>query len=541
MTRWILAAEADKIQHLVFRSAHLREVVGGSQLLTRFCREGARQLLAHQRGCTVAAVEPDVLVADGGSFTILFDGKDEARRFGEELKQLYREVIGSTLTVADPVEWPDAPANFKPANERSRQILAQAKRAGRGADAVTQLPYAAFCASCGVGLAHTHEPLYKEATANYLCPACRRKADESQRLRLHSRFVRAVVGAAVHEFDLPRDADRAAEGWDPRQYVAYLVADGNGMGGIFGECVTSGDLKRLSSELTDRVMIESLAAPTQLLMARAPGFRQREIPMLPLILGGDDVFVRMPAPYALDFARHFCWKYVELMEGLLSELKISAQPTISAAVVVCKSKYPHTLVHQYGEELLTKAKRLTKAVALEKRMACSIVHFDLVLGNRIAGASGDASGDYRATLRPYWTPRVDAVSKKPEPLPDQVGLPLDRLIAQRYALRSLPARRLAQLQTIFDPAQIPVRHEDTGIWTARLGQLAGRIARSRAQAEALDRVLAALGGTVQGSWYEVSRPGARPFSGHGLPDLLKMWDFCLDLTQDRAVYAEREE
>ena len=36
---YLLAAEADKIQDLLFRSARLREVAGGSQLLTRFCDE----------------------------------------------------------------------------------------------------------------------------------------------------------------------------------------------------------------------------------------------------------------------------------------------------------------------------------------------------------------------------------------------------------------------------------------------------------------------------------------------------------------------
>ena len=35
---YLLAAEADKIQDLIFRSSRLREVVGASQLLTRFCR-----------------------------------------------------------------------------------------------------------------------------------------------------------------------------------------------------------------------------------------------------------------------------------------------------------------------------------------------------------------------------------------------------------------------------------------------------------------------------------------------------------------------
>jgi len=36
MTRYLVAADADQIQNFLFRSSHLREVIGGSMLLTHF-------------------------------------------------------------------------------------------------------------------------------------------------------------------------------------------------------------------------------------------------------------------------------------------------------------------------------------------------------------------------------------------------------------------------------------------------------------------------------------------------------------------------
>ena len=45
MPRYLLAAEADKIQDFIFRAAKLREVVGGSRLLARFCVEGVNALI----------------------------------------------------------------------------------------------------------------------------------------------------------------------------------------------------------------------------------------------------------------------------------------------------------------------------------------------------------------------------------------------------------------------------------------------------------------------------------------------------------------
>ena len=94
MKRYLLAAEADKIQDLLFRSAHLREVVGGSQLLTRFCREVPAKL---------GIPADNVLISDGGSFRLLFDTEEQARAFGDELAEVYRRATGGTLTVAEPV------------------------------------------------------------------------------------------------------------------------------------------------------------------------------------------------------------------------------------------------------------------------------------------------------------------------------------------------------------------------------------------------------------------------------------------------------
>jgi hypothetical protein len=75
MTQYLLAAEADKIQDFVFRSSRLREVVGGSQLLSRFCQD-VPALLKPPGDCM------DIVISAGGGFRILFDDENQARLFG---------------------------------------------------------------------------------------------------------------------------------------------------------------------------------------------------------------------------------------------------------------------------------------------------------------------------------------------------------------------------------------------------------------------------------------------------------------------------
>lgn len=62
------------------------------------------------------------------------------------------------------------------------------------------------------------------------------------------------------------------------------------------------------------------------------------------------------------------------------ELASAPKPTMAAAVVICKSKYPFHLAHQRGEQLLKEAKRLCKS---QRQQPMSMVNFELIVGNRL--------------------------------------------------------------------------------------------------------------------------------------------------------------
>jgi len=118
MPQYLLAAEADRIQDLLFRSSQLREVVGGSQLLSRFCN-GVPALLG--------ATKEQVITSGGGSFRIVFESEIEARRFGAALAEVYYRATGGTLSVAEPVPMTNG---YELASEKAGEKLRQAKRRG---------------------------------------------------------------------------------------------------------------------------------------------------------------------------------------------------------------------------------------------------------------------------------------------------------------------------------------------------------------------------------------------------------------------------
>ncbi|NUM73793.1 hypothetical protein HUU40_05480 [candidate division KSB1 bacterium] len=573
---YLLAADADKIQDFIFRSAYLQEVIGGSHLLSRFCDEGLEALHTHYAGAKykgkwVKGSQWDVIINDGGRFLLWFDDHKHTQEFGHDLVELYRRTIEGSLTIAVAAENegynPESEDEFTAARKKIECRLKQAKSDTRGAKPAIHVPQMAFCASCGIALALEHVPLYENPM--YLCSSCLNKGDERDYLRRSLKnkkyfindFRQAIVDDKSNGFSekhlwLPVKPVDAISQFDPRSYVAYLIADCNSMGGFFNQCKTRSQMRALSEKLR-AVLYHTLSKPVSLLKQRLePKFGNQKckakedrafelkniLPAVPLILGGDDIFLLLPAPYAVDFTKHFIKAFEdEMVKALQSEeIKLDGKPTLSAAVVICKSNYPYKLAHRHGEELLNRAKRMAKTFANEPR---SVIDVEVILSSERRSTEPDEprNSGYESSLRPFWA-NGDS---------NDAGISIQNLIAARTELDKLPNKRLAQLRPLYYSHKLPRDKQDSlADWNQELEHLLGRVKRMEAPEmntspasgsqqtdkdsleTKLRRVLKTLGdGNEQGQaghWKNVKR-GPEAFDAHALPDLLTMWDYCYDL------------
>src|SRR5690606_37829293 len=121
-------------------------------------------------------------------------------------------------------------------------------------------------------------------------------------------FFSLVADNNRQDFDFPQEVSDLGQ-LESRNYVAYLIADVNDMGLVFGSCDNFSSLTQLSKDLNN-VLWRALAEPTKKLLQKIDA-KASFIPVLPLILGGDDLFVLLPAQWALDFTRCFCEKFEE--------------------------------------------------------------------------------------------------------------------------------------------------------------------------------------------------------------------------------------
>lgn len=528
--QFLLAAEADRIQDLIFRSSSLREVVGGSQLLSDLYAKLPKAL---------GFDEDNVITSGGGSFYLIFDREDAAKRFGARLAEAYRRATGGSLSVAKPVAYIEG--QYGKAIEAARRSLRQAKQQGRMVT-TSHIPYVAFCQSCGLGLAEAHEPRVAEredAESFYLCPACRHKAAvyESERVDTFlNPFYREVLVRTNLADNAPMDEILKARPWpgtaeelarfDPRGYVAYIVADGDGMGEIFGAIDDEKEVKKLSRSLSE-VTRQALAAPIARLTKR---LRKKEpngglfIPALPLIMGGDDVFVLVPAPWAMDIVRELSTVFQDKMTPIAKGAGVDREITMTSAVVFCKANYPYYLAHELGEDRLGEAKRVVKALDQDVGTRSSAVDFEIVLGSQIAPESPSES--YRPTMRPYWLS---------DTVPPEWGLPLEKLFKWRIKLAKVPARRRARLRELLDTEHPPSPRDPA--WDAEMRALIERVEtidRERfGEAHPVRDAMREFGGLKASAWRELKRTSdAKSWQGHGLLDLLRAWDWTHKIDTD---------
>lgn len=573
--RYLFAADVDKIQDFIFRSARLQEVIGGSNLLSRFCDNGVTTLIdkiAYSYG--TQGVNYEIVVNDGGSFRVWFDDEDKASQFNKHISEFYHRVTGGTITtLPKPVAYDDAdPKEFCKANDTAANLLKTAKVSIPTKRPVLQVPYTAFCASCGISVASAHKAYYYDEPANYLCADCLRKRQERVDFFVGpevapdaedadfflNKFKQAIrlkhEALAQDKLWIPADAVDAICEFDSRRYVAYLVADANSMGELFRRFESEQSLSEFSKNLRKKVF-DALASPMADLKTRTDEIAKNRkikvrlrdkikpmplkdiLPVVPLILGGDDLFVLLPAPFAIDFTRRFIQEYEKIMSDFLNELGPQKfdTPTLSAVVVICKSNYPYKLAHKRGEALLKQAKQMAKTAADNPR---SVIDVEVILGSERRSVSAQAQGgDYRATLQPFWA-LGDA---------DDAGLPIEALLDARLKLAKLAGKRIAQLKKLYLSQNLPKDHDakdgSLALWNRELARICRRIGRMEekavgGEAEKLEEVLQSLGtpgGKKTGYWRKVSRH-KQYFDGHALPDLLRWWEYCYKLDTEKSDY-----
>lgn len=351
---------AVRIQRYLARSPSLKGRRGASALLSELTSTRAVELAVDGR----AQVNHEAGQADGTISLVVADHDAAAKVAGDLLRRLRAELPGAEFQAA----WADGDSyieafgqGIRPAFEDGTALLSLPP--------VPELPILRFCGQCRLDpvVAELEDP---DGQAVGVCADCRRREQDAG----HRSSTRQSIGLAAEErlyrlvaADQHQATPSGAAGppWvkdfgalaelGGGNHLATVLADGNSVGRFFEQLAASGSTAKqvLSRTLAEATFEALRAATTTLWSGSGP------IPVVPHVVGGDDVLVSVPAELAWPFARQFLSVFNQTVRASVEEAEptLTGQaPTASAGVVFAHHAYPFRRCVAAATTILSAAK-----------------------------------------------------------------------------------------------------------------------------------------------------------------------------------------
>ena len=495
MTSYLVMLQTNSNQPFIFSSPRLREQIGASfeiTLLSRWVKEEAEKLLKQK------PLPTSFWVSDSSGKVIVRFTDDEGGP-KDLAKQLIREVTLRALTDAPGLDvtgvFIEAISNTVDADdlqELDRVFLEYSLNRRPAAARFPQFPFlergseSALPASASLGtLEFSQESLQ------------RNNFDESSPLSLPSRVKRAFASTSRKQQvddvkerlarqgkelkqEPPLDPTKLAAAFqdgeefedakDMLSSVGVVHIDGNGVGAIMRDLgcahravqkvgvstISDEESKGLQSFIMevnrrlDDVVKDAIALSWYYVQELTP---DTVVPIVPVLVGGDDVTVYTDGRYAIPFAEAYIRHYEKLTkdDDLLSVLAIVAggkKPdtperdhfeiddyiiqnpgplTASAGVAIVGRNFPFHIAYDLAEELVSRGKKLGKKPGT---VPCSTINFH-VLRDATVLDPDDTLDEYKGRVqRPflighYAPERIgDATTTSPEEAPTAESQPL---------------------------------------------------------------------------------------------------------------------
>jgi hypothetical protein len=430
-------------QRYIFATNKLRENVGASELTYRVGTEWVlnshdslkhlwpdtndttdlRKNLLNQKPIGTPGVSVEIIVATSGKAMLLVNDRDDGRAIIEHVtRKALKHAPGIDVfgVISEPFE-----LNEKPLGDAVRDVHRKLERIrdNRPTAALRflRLPVVMECATSGLPAALWVKPEFGEESEapHSAITQAKRKNRES-----YSRRMSTLLRQYKIETDFAKNVGVLEKYCD---WLAVIHADGNGVGQIFrhlwrdsgcqerreqGEPVEIvnrafvDDYRRFSIALdvcTERAFISALLdlqdSKEKLRSLRRIADEQDDVlPVLPIVLGGDDLTIVCDGQGALQFMSHFLRVFesqtaqlvagdIELQRQLEEVIPRIARrafnvPRLSACagIAIVKPHFPFSAAYELSEQLIRSAKSVSNKLRSEeqKPYPCSALDFHVL-------------------------------------------------------------------------------------------------------------------------------------------------------------------
>ncbi|GGP14099.1 hypothetical protein LDL08_20100 [Nonomuraea glycinis] len=410
-------------QRFIFESTKRRENVGASHLVTRIEEAWLNDALLELEADRTARIRTgplEIVTANAGGITALVRDPGLGRTLVAAITgRALRDAPGLDVcgAVGPPFDWDGADV-LAEALHRTRAKLPTVRLAHPGPQSrFPGLPIAALCTSSGLPAQSVVRPAPGEspqprsaaslAKLKAFEPALGRLAEKMGPLRGETDRTRAGLRVVVEYL-----GERA-------DWVAVVHVDGNGLGRVFqnlpmvmrhqgrttAEEYADGlrDLSRGVDECVEKAFSRTVAE----LEAHGDSLVDGYLPLLPLVLGGDDLTVICDGAVALAFTERYlalfkeCAQDDERVGGLLLK---AGEPALGACagVAIVKRQYPFRSAVTLAEALTQEAKSVKTKLGPDRCALSFHVLYESAFADLSRLRAGTTLPDgTRLTAQPY--------------------------------------------------------------------------------------------------------------------------------------------
>lgn len=345
--RYLYGAAVQGIQNFIFQTNELKDIVGASELVERVCTDTCNNLIEKE------GVE--VLTRAAGKIRCVFESREDCEALVRVLPmQVALDAPGITLSQAVVCFDVSNPNGYKDANETlENRLRGQRNRLMPS----TQIGLMGIKRSVKTGLPVCYGTNGMDIATSKKKAAC----DE-----VRDKLMDKLYG------DMPKEKRLRSANFNrlkgDNSWLAMVHIDGNGLGEKIKEKSEEKDgqeqIKSFSHNLDEATKRAARKAVKQLDDKKDEEGKDRfkRIPILPIVLSGDDFTFVCRASVAVEFVNLYLKEFeneTAVLDGL----------TACAGIAFMKSSYPYYYAYNLAEELCGEAKKRSN-----RKASCMMMH-----------------------------------------------------------------------------------------------------------------------------------------------------------------------